>query len=306
MLLKLDPSVFSAKLAASEAALANIRATAALQAANERRSAQLVKQDYISRQDYETTRAAAASSAAQVAQAMAQIRQDRTNLGYTVIRSPVDGVIISRQVDLGQTVAASFSTPTLFQIARDLTRMQIEASVAEADVAKVRQGMRVDFTVDAYGSRKFTGTVGQIRLNPTTQQNVVTYTVIVAVANPDGALLPGMTANATFVVSENRDKLLIPNAALSYKPEGYKPLRQSGAVRDPDALTVFQLVAGKPEPRTIHVGASDAETSEVTAGPLRAGDVVVTASNLPVKAAGGFMAGPPDGQKKKPSAKPAS
>ena len=306
LLLKLDPSVFSAKLAASEAALANIRATAALQAANERRSAQLVKQDYISRQDYETTRAAAASSAAQVAQAMAQIRQDRTNLGYTVIRSPVDGVIISRQVDLGQTVAASFSTPTLFQIARDLTRMQIEASVAEADVAKVRQGMRVDFTVDAYGSRKFTGTVGQIRLNPTTQQNVVTYTVIVAVANPDGALLPGMTANATFVVSENRDKLLIPNAALSYKPDGYKPLRQSGAVRDPDALTVFQLVAGKSEPRTIHVGASDAETSEVTAGPLRAGDVVVTASNLPVKAAGGFMAGPPDGQKKKPSAKPAS
>ena len=153
------------------------------------------------------------------------MRNDRANLDFSVIRSPVSGVVISRQIDIGQTVAASFNTPTLFQIARDLTEMQIEAAVAEADIAKVKPGQRVDFTVDAYGARKFTGTVDQIRLNPTNQQNVVTYTVIVKAANPDGALLPGMTANASFMVSDRRDVLLIPNAALSFKPEGWKPQR---------------------------------------------------------------------------------
>ncbi len=161
----------------------------------------------------------------------------------------MSGVIISRQIDLGQTVAASFSTPTLFTIARDLTQMQIEAAVAEADVAKVRIGQPVDFTVDAYGARNFKGTVSQIRLNPTTQQNVVTYTVIVSVANPDGALLPGMTANASFLVSDHKNVLLIPNAALSYKPADYKPAkRQAG---DVGTLTVFVLEGSTPEPRRI-------------------------------------------------------
>ncbi len=224
VLCELDPSVYAARLAASEASLANIRSSLALTRANAARSAELFRQNYISRQDYETTQQTAASAAAQVAAAEAQIKQDRTNLGYTIIRSPVSGVIISRQIDLGQTVAASFNTPTLFTIARDLTQMQIEAAVAEADVAKVRIGQPVDFTVDAYGSRSFTGTVKQIRLNPTTQQNVVTYTVIVSVANPDGALLPGMTANATFRVADHSNVLLVPNAALSYKPATTSPL----------------------------------------------------------------------------------
>ena len=184
LLLELDPSVYAARLAASEASLANIRATAALQAANSARAGTLFKQSYISRQDYETAQASAAGTAAQVRAAQAQVKQDRTNLGYTVIRSPVSGVVIARSVDLGQTVAASFQTPELFRIALDLTKMQIEAAVAEADVSKVRVGQVVTFTVDAYGPRAFTGTVNQVRLNPTTQQNVVTYTVIVGVANP--------------------------------------------------------------------------------------------------------------------------
>ncbi len=312
ILLRIDPSVYQARLAASEAGLANVRATAALQAANARRAGQLVAQDYISRQDYETTLAASKSAAAQVAQASAQIAQDRTNLGYTVIRSPVSGVIISRLIDIGQTVAASFTTPTLFQIARDLTQMQIEAAVAEADVAKVQKGQAVDFTVDAYGTRKFTGAVAQIRLNPTTQQNVVTYTVIVSVANPDGALLPGMTANASFRVAELKNALLIPNAALSFKPEGYKPARRAGnAPRDPDEVTVFALVAGKPQPRAIKLGASDAEMSEVLSGPLKAGDTVITGLTTVAKAKGGIFSGPPDGRKKpaetdKPAARPPS
>ena len=295
ILLRLDPALFASRLQASEAALANARANAALQAANAARSAQLVMQDYISRQDYETTQAAAKTSAASVAQAEAQIRQDRANLDFSVIRSPVSGVVISRQIDIGQTVAASFSTPTLFQIARDLTQMQIEAAVAEADIARVKRGQRVEFTVDAYGTRQFVGAVDQIRLNPTTQQNVVNYTVIVKAANPDGALLPGMTANASFIVSTRKDVLLIPNAALSFKPADYTPQRNPpGQVNVPDTVTVFALIGDKPEPRRVRIGASDADFTEIAGGPLKPGDTIITGSNIAAKKAGGIFAGPPD------------
>ncbi|MGI4877696.1 MAG: efflux RND transporter periplasmic adaptor subunit [Janthinobacterium lividum] len=298
LLLELDPSVYAARLAASEANLANIRSSLALQTANARRSAELFKQNYISRQDFETAQQVAASAAAQVAAAEAQIKQDRTNLGYTIIRSPVSGVVISRQVDLGQTVAASFSTPTLFTIARDLTQMQIEAAVAEADVAKVRIGQPVNFTVDAYGSRNFSGSVRQIRLNPTTQQNVVTYTVIVGVANPDGALLPGMTANASFLVSDHKDTLLIPNAALSYKPADYKPAKRKAGEPLSDGLTVFVLHGSSPDPVRIKIGASDADNSIVTAGPLAVGDKIIIADTLKDKPKGSVL-GPPAAAKPK-------
>jgi len=292
LLLTLDPSVYAARLAASEASLANIRATQALQAANARRAGELFKQQYISRQDYETSIQAAKGSTAQVAVAEAQIKQDRANVGYTVIRSPVSGVVISRLVDIGQTVAASFNTPVLFTIARDLTKMQIEAAVAEADVAKVRIGQHVTFSVDAYGSRRFDGYVHQVRLNPTSQQNVVTYTVIVEVSNPDGALLPGMTANASFLVSEHRNVLLIPNGALSYKPADYVPPKRPRGAFDASALTVFVLASGKAEPRRIRIGGSDANNSLVVSGQLAANDRVITGDTLKdAKKSGGF--GPP-------------
>ncbi len=300
LLLRLDPALFNSRLQASEAALANVRASAGLQAANASRAAQLVAKDYISRQDYETSLASAKSGAAQVAQAEAQIRQDRANLAFSVIRSPVSGVVISRQIDIGQTVAASFNTPTLFQIARDLTQMQIEAAVAEADIAKVKPGQEVDFTVDAYGIRKFRGVVDQIRLNPTNQQNVVTYTVIVKAANPDGALLPGMTANASFVVSDRKNVLLLPNAALSFKPADWKPKRSTDGkphAIQPDMVTVFVLANGQPVARRVRAGPSDAENTEVVAGPLKAGDVIISASNAPDKKAGGLFSGPPSGKK---------
>ncbi len=312
VLLRLDPSVYAARVAASEANVASTRASAALQAANVRRAGLLVKQDYIARQDYETTLAASRTTAAQVAAAEAQLKQDRSNLGYSIIRSPVSGVIISRQIDVGQTVAASFNTPTLFQIAKDLTAMQIEATVAEADIAKVKQGQAVTFSVDAYGGRKFSGAVNQIRLNPTTLQNVVTYTVIVGVANPDGALLPGMTANATFTVSERRDVLLIPNAALSFKPEGWKAQRGGAArngggprkdggkrgPRDPDMVTVFVRVGDQPEPRRIKVGASDADFSEVVSGNLKVGETIITGAGATDKKKG-LQLGPPDTSQKR-------
>jgi HlyD family secretion protein len=300
LLLRLDPALFTSRLQASEASLANARATAALQKANAARAAELIRQNFISRQEYETAVASSKSAAAQVAQAEAQIRQDRANLEFSVIRSPVSGVVISRQIDIGQTVAASFNTPTLFQIARDLTQMQIEASVAEADIAKVKPGQRVDFTVDAYGSRKFTGVVDQVRLNPTNQQNVVTYTVIVKAANPDGALLPGMTANASFLVSDRRDVLLIPNAALSYKPVGWKPQRSGkrGGGGQNDSATVFVLVDGEPQPRRIKLGPSDSDMTEVLGGKLKAGDTIITGSNIPEKAPSGLFSGPPGSKPK--------
>lgn len=308
LLLRLDPALFNSRLQASEAALTNVRANAALQAANAVRAGQLVKQDFISKQDYETAQASAKGAAAQVAQAEAQIRQDRANLEFSVIRSPVAGVVISRQIDIGQTVAASFNTPTLFQIARDLTQMQIEAAVAEADIAKVKSGQLVDFTVDAYGARKFNGTVDQVRLNPVSQQNVVTYTVIVKAANPDGALLPGMTANANFVVSERHGVLLVPNAALSFKPEGYKPVRTGGKphAAQADMVTLFVLENGQPVARRVRAGASDADNTEIVGGQLKAGETVITGSNTAAKPAGGLFSGPPGQKPKTANEKPAT
>ncbi len=319
VLLTLDPRVYQARLAASEAQLSNLRATAALQSANARRAAELRRQQFISQQDYESSVAGAASAAAQVRSAEAQIVQDRTNLGYTVIRSPVAGVVISRQVDIGQTVAASFQTPTLFTIAQDLSRMQIEAQIAEADVAKVRVGQRVAFTVDAYADRSFEGRVEQLRLNPQTVQNVVTYTAVVSVPNPDGALLPGMTANAEFLVRDFRGAVLVPNGALSWKPKDWRqqrgtPVRigpgggeaarlqqareaaaeAAANARDPNRVTVFVLGAdGQPQPRRIRVGASDAERSVVLEGRLAAGERVITGENDPAAAAGRREGGPP-------------
>jgi HlyD family secretion protein len=303
LLLRLDPALFKSQLQTSEASLANARANAALQKANAERAAQLMKQNFISRQDYETTVASSKGAAATVQQAEARVRLDRANLEFSVIRSPVSGVVISRQIDIGQTVAASFATPTLFQIARDLTEMQIEAAVAEADIAKVKPGQRVDFTVDAYGARKFSGTVDQIRLNPTTQQNVVTYTVIVKAANPDGALLPGMTANASFLVSDRRGVLLIPNAALSFKPEGWKPQRggKRGGGGGNDSATVFVLANGEAKPRRIKLGPSDADMTEVLSGELKAGETVITGSNAPEKAPSGLFSGPPGSKPKSES-----
>jgi len=291
ILLRLDPALFASRLAASEASLAQARAQASLQAANVRRAKDLVTKDYISQQEYETLVANAQGAAAQVAAATAQGAQDRANLDFSVIRAPVSGVIISREVDLGQTVAAAFSTPTLFTIALDLSKMQIEAAVAEADIARVQPGQQVAFTVDAYGDRSFAGTVKQIRLNPTTQQNVVTYTVVVEASNPDGALLPGMTADARFLVANRTNALLLPNAALGFRPEGVAPTR---GLADDEAI-VFVDEAGQPKARRIRLGASDTANSEILSGPLKAGERVITGLNT-APASGGMFSGPPGQQ----------
>jgi len=189
------------------------------------RNRQLFSRNLIARSDldtseanYDANEAQVAASRAQAAQAEASLRFAETNLRYSKIVSPVDGTVVSRNVDVGQTVAASFQTPTLFTIAQDLTKMQIDTSVDEADIGKIEKAQPVEFTVDAYPDTTFLGRVHEIRIAPTTVQNVVTYDVVVRVSNDDLKLKPGMTANVTIIVAAKDNVLKVPNAALRFKP----------------------------------------------------------------------------------------
>ncbi len=280
VLLRLDPSLTEAQLAQSEAALASARASLDLARANLKRSRELFQKEYVSRQDLDTSIQAEKSAAAQLAQAAAQVKRDRVNLGYTVIRSPVSGVVVSREVDVGQTVAASFQTPTLFRIAQDLTRMQIDSSFAEADIGGIKVGQAATFTVDAYPGREFAGTVRQVRLNPTTQQNVVTYNVVIDVSNADGTLLPGMTAYVNVITARLQKVLKVPNAALRFRPGTDAVIEQANAP-EPKAVegslrgTVYKLGREGLVPVRLRLGASDNDSTEVLAGALTAGEQVV-------------------------------
>ena len=212
---------------------------------------------------------------AQLAVDPAQLARDRTNLNYSVIRSPISGVVIARNVDIGQTVAASFQTPTLFQIAKDLRQMQIDTSVAEADIGHLHLGQTVNFSVDAFQEREFTGTVKQVRLNPTIQQNVVSYNVIVAVPNDDGVLLPGMTANVRFTVNQKKAVLRVPNAALRYKPAEEDSDTGTTAPPEPGKHALYRLEDGKPVPVNVKTGISDNNFTEILEGEIKEGDKLI-------------------------------
>ena len=216
---EIDPSTYQAAVNQAQADLANAQANLELQQVEATRSSDLFTNKLISESDYDT-----AIANLHEAQAMVQIKQASlsnavANLGYCKIYSPVDGVVISRSVDVGQTVAASFNTPTLFQIANDLTKMQIDSNVAEADIGGVEEGQEVTFNVDAYPYRTFHGVVTQVRNSPTTVNNVVTYDCVIGVDNPDYKLKPGMTANPLNIIIAQRENILkIPNAALRFRP----------------------------------------------------------------------------------------
>jgi HlyD family secretion protein len=225
-----------------------------------------------SQTNYETAAAQVSASKAAVAQAEASLRNAQTNLGYTRIVSPVDGVVVSRNVDVGQTVAASFQTPTLFTIAQDLTKMQIDTSVAEADIGRVKVDQEVDFTVDAYPDITFKGKVWQIRIAPITVQNVVTYDVVVLVGNRDLKLMPGMTANVSIIVAEEKGVLKIPNSALRFRPaEGGKPKFEKGA-------GVWILENRRPKRVAVKLGISDGNYTQIISGDLKEGQNVVVES----------------------------
>lgn len=290
ILLELDDALLAAQLKQSQANVQSARASLDLGLANEARTRNLFGQEYASRLEMDTAVQARKAAEAQLNLTLATVEKDRANLAYSVIRSPVAGVVVDRSVDVGQTVAASLQTPTLFKIAQDLAKMQIDANFAEADIGSIRVGQAVRFTVDAFPNQNFKGAVRLIRLNPTNQQNVITYDVVINVANPELILMPGMTAYVSIAVAERRDTLIIPNAALRFKPADSdnkvkntadKP-RNGTTVSDPekpkrDAFSgrVYVLKKGKLVPVNVKLGITDNRNTEILSGELNAGDQLI-------------------------------
>lgn len=281
---KIDPGPFQMKVDGALANVANARARVqkseadlALKRRQLARQEQLHARDAISEDVLDTSRSARDQAVAQLAldqaavqQAEATLREARINLGYTEIVSPVDGVVVSRNVDVGQTVAASFQTPTLFLIAQDLTQMQVNANVSESDIGAVREGQAATFTVDAYPGRTFQGRVSQVRNSPVTLQNVVTYPVVVAVGNEDLSLKPGMTATVTILEERRDDALRVPLRALRFSPPESPP----PAPGSPPAVWV-QEPGGEMRRVEVKTGLRDERFAEVLEGGLAAGDRVV-------------------------------
>lgn len=302
---QIDPALFNAEVEqtrgnflAAQANLVKARATAADAKRTMERNRQLVKDGVVSQGDFDTAETRYDESIAAVRAAEATVVQTRgararaeTNLKNATIRSPVDGVVISRSVDVGQTVAASFQTPTLFTIAQDLTQMQIETSVDEADISRVRVGQSVTFTVDAYPDTPFKARVAQVRNAPVVTQNVVTYVVVITVANPDLKLKPGMTANVAIEVGRKDNVLKVPKAALRYKPRSDKEesdvpraMGRPGGMKGKSdgSQQVFVLSAEKkPVPVKIATGLGNDSHVEVLSGGLKEGDKVIVQESTP-------------------------
>ena len=223
--------------------------------------------------NYDLAKTQVNAAKAQIAQSEAALKVAETNLRYTRILSPVDGIVVSRNVDVGQTVAASFQTPTLFTIAQDLTKMQIDTNVDEADIVNIKVGYDVEFTVDAYPELTFKGKVSQIRIAPINVQNVVTYDVVVRVDNPDLKLNPGMTANVSIIVASRKDALKVPNAALRFTPaeKGIAKTEKKGS-------GVWLIENSKPKFIKLTTGMSDGNYTQLISGNIKEGDEVIVES----------------------------
>ncbi len=311
---KIDPSLFQAAVVQAEANVTAARANVArLEVTAEdaerqaRRASEVFEQRLISETERDTAvsnaRAARASveqAKGQLAQARASLDQARTNLRYTDIVSPTDGVVISRAVNVGQTVAASLQAPVIFTIAQDLRAMEVHTNVAESDIGRLEPGMPVTFTVDAYPGEPFRGKIRDIRNAPQVVQNVVTYDAVIDVANEELKLKPGMTATVTVVTDRRENVISVPNAAMRFRPEGFggpgagAPRGPGGAggasagnrqQRGPEGggaaaaaqaqRTVYVLVNGKPQPRQVTAGISDGRVTEITGGDLKEGENVI-------------------------------
>jgi HlyD family secretion protein len=235
----------------------------------------------VSETNHDVARAQVSAAKAQVAQTEAALRYAETNLKYTRILSPINGIVVSRNVDVGQTVAASFQTPTLFTIAQDLTKMQIDTNVDEADIGKIKVGMDVEFTVDAYPDMTFKGAVSQVRNAPISVQNVVTYDVVVKVKNPEYKLKPGMTVNVSIIVARKENVLKIPNAALRFKPP--ETAKSPGY----SSLGVWILEYEMPKRIMVKTGISDSSYTEVLSGNIREGQEIIVESLVKTKGRSG-------------------
>ena len=283
ILAELDPALLRAQLQQSKANLFSAQATLRIADSKLKRHRLLKKKGFISPEALEIIEQEAAAARAQLAISKAQVERDQANLNYSVIRSPISGVVIARDVNIGQTVAANFQTPTLFQIAKDLRQMQINISVAEADIGQLHIGQLINFTVDAFQHHKFSGTVKQVRLNPTIQENVVTYIVVAMVDNEDGALLPGMTANIHFVVMQKKDLLRVPNAALRYQPKNIELSDGSKTTKPAHQSVLYLLSEGQPVPVSVTTGISDGHFTEIVDGAVQAGDKVIISETIDKK-----------------------
>lgn len=283
LLAELDPAILQAQIRQSEANLSSARAVVNNAELALKRNENLKARGFVSDGALDSLRKDVETARAQVLQIEAQLSRDKTNLGYSMVRSPIDGIVVNRGIDVGQTVAASFQTPTLFQIARDLRRMQIDTSVSEADVGAIKAGQPVRFTVDAFREQEFSAQVRMVRLNPTTQQNVVTYNVVIDVDNKDGVLLPGMTAQVSIITNRKERVLRVPSAALRFRPpdasDGAPAVTSSPPEkgRRPSGQPKIHMVGsgGSLVPKEIKIGITDGRFTEVLEG-LAEGDEVVT------------------------------
>src|SRR2546428_1091015 len=285
---QIDPALFQATVTQTEGDLATAQAALELAKLNATRTETLFKQKNSSQQDLDQATAALHQAEGNVKIKQGALDKAKADLDHCTITSPVDGVVISRNVDVGQTVAASLQAPIIFAIANDLTKMQIDTNVAEADVGVVAVDQDVDFTVDAFPNRTFHGKVVQVRNAPITVQNVVTYDTVIGVSNPDLKLKPGMTANVSITVAHRDDALQIKNAALRYRPADAptpaetrstpspKGVGSSGGRERRNERTVYVLSGSRPHAVQIRTGISDGVITEVADG-LKEGDRVVTA-----------------------------
>jgi HlyD family secretion protein len=333
---KIDPALFEAAVAqaaanvtAARGNLARLEAQAEEAERLARRAAQLFETRIVAENDRDASastalaaRAAVQQGRGQLAQSQAALYQSETNLRYTDILAPTDGIVISRAVNVGQTVAASLSAPVIFTIAQDLRAMEVHTSIAESDIGRLRAGMDASFTVDAYPTERFRGRIREIRNAPQVVQNVVTYDAVIDVENAELKLKPGMTATVN-IVSERRDGVLrVPNAALRFRPDALaaRPAGAGGASRaggaagssgsmaagaaggpsarerpdrDPALRSVYVLVDKESVRREVKVGLSDGGFTEVTGGELREGDLVITGIEGQSGGSGGRPGGPP-------------
>ncbi|MBP1207329.1 HlyD family secretion protein [Duganella sp. 1411] len=307
ILLTLDPTIFNAQIRQSEAQLASARASLRLAQATHQRNQTLVTQSFISPLALDQSKREVDVALANIQLTQAQLARAQADLNNSVIRSPIDGVIIKRTVELGQTVAASFTTPTMYQIAQDLTKMQIDTSVSEADVGALKEGQQARFVVDAYPDKEFEARMRQFRLAANVVQNVVTYNVVLDVDNHDELLKPGMTAQVRLLVGNRENVLRIPTAALRFrlsdeeverqaklakeaKPAGASadsaaamdapPEDDAGFRTKADLTRSFRIYTldtkNQPKPMDIKIGLSNFRYTEVVGGALKKGDKVVT------------------------------
>jgi HlyD family secretion protein len=328
---QIDPALFNAQLEQSrgnylnaEANVGKARVTVADTKRTLERNKRLLEQGIVAQSDldaaqtaYDAALAGLKGAEASIIQTRGSLSQAETNLKYATIRSPVDGIIVSKNVDVGQTVAASFQTPTLFTIAQDLTKMQIETSVDESDISKLKTGQIASFTVDAYPDRPFTGTVMQIRNAPVVTQNVVTYVVVIGVNNKELLLKPGMTANVSVQITKKEDVLKIPSAALRFKPKGGNATSKGDAVKNQENMkgaasgkaggmkgeagkgpagtrkerTMKVYLLGedrKPKPVQVKTGIADDKFVELVEGELKENDEVIVDQPVAGKKPGGM------------------